>query len=78
MDRVGKSESYQIMHWILDQDRSLNSKWSDPLTRQLSEAVRIELRGEEILKRKKQVLEMVQVSKKLFQKEGWKTQNWRI
>ena len=48
-------ESHQIKHWVLDHpdlDAPPTFKFKDALTRQLSEAVRIELRGEGILNSK--------------------------
>ena len=51
-------ESYQVNHWLTSHEEMLAPpkfkfkivrSFQDPLTRQLSEAVRIELRGEEIL-----------------------------
>ena len=61
-DRVGElEESHQIKHWVLDHPdvdappkfrSKMMSSFSDALTRQLSEAVRIEMRGEDILNSK--------------------------
>ena len=61
-DRESRSEdSHQIKHWILDHQELLapprfNFKiiktFQDPLSRQLSEAIRIELRGESVLNSK--------------------------
>ena len=61
-DRVGElEESHQIKHWVLDHPEldappkfkfKGVSSFRDALTRQLSEAVRIELRGEDILNSK--------------------------
>ena len=58
-DRVGrKEESHQVKHWLLDHGElkeppefkfRLVRSFKDPMSRQLSEDVRIELRGNDIL-----------------------------
>ena len=50
-------ESHQIKHWLLDHPElefkfTIISSFGDPLTRQLSESVRIEQRGANILNSK--------------------------
>ena len=67
-------ESHQIKHWVLDHpdlDAPPTFKFKDALTRQLSEAVRIELRGEEILN-SKSVFNRCKVPRLKFDLVGWR------
>ena len=81
-DKVNEAEdSHQIKHWLLDHQELLappkfNFKiirsFQDPLSRQLSEAVRIELRGETILNSKSE-FNRCKVPRLKINMEEWKT-----
>ena len=80
-DRVGElEESHQIKHWVLDHPElyappkfkfKVVSTLRDALTRQLSEAVRIELRGEDILNSKSE-FNRCKVPRLKIDLEGWR------
>ena len=81
-DRENRTEdSHQIKHWLLDHQELLappkfNFKiiksFQDPLSRQLSEAVRIELRGETILNSKSE-FNRCKVPRLKINMEEWKS-----
>ena len=80
-DREGlKEESHQVKHWLTDhQDLQapprfrfkLVRKFNDPMSRQLAEAVRIELRGASILNSKSEYTRC-RVPRLRIDLEGWK------
>ena len=80
-DRLAKKEeSHQIKHWLLDhQDMKepprfkfrLIKSFKDPMSRQLAEAVRIELRGNDILNSKAEY-NRSRVPRLRVDMEGWK------
>ena len=80
-DREGlKEESHQVKHWLLDlRDLQepppfkfrLIGSFKDPMSRQLSEAVRIELRGSSILNSKSE-FNRCRVPRLRVDLEGWK------
>jgi hypothetical protein len=74
-------ESHQIKHWLSSHEEllappkfkfKLVKSFKDPLTRQLSEAVRIELRGSEILNSKSEY-SRCRVPRLTVDMEGWKS-----
>ena len=81
-DKESHSEdSHQIKHWLIDHQELLappkfNFKiiktFQDPLSRQLSEAVRIELRGENILNSKSE-FNRCKVPRLKINMEEWKS-----
>ena len=83
-DKEKKSEeSHQIKHWLSSHEELLSPpkfkfklvrSFKDPLTRQLSEAVRIELRGTEILNSKSEY-SRCRVPRLTVDMEGWKSKN---
>ena len=73
-------ESHQIKHWLLDHPEldappkfkfKMIASFSDPLTRQLSEAVRIEKRGEHI-RNSKAEFNRCRVPRLQIDMEGWR------
>ena len=80
-DRVAKKEeSHQIKHWLLDHADleeppkfkfRLIKSFKDPMSRQLAEAVRIELRGSDILNSKAE-FNRSRVPRLRVDMEGWK------
>ena len=80
-DRVGElKENHQIKHWVLDHPEldappkfkfKVASSFRDTLTRQLSEAVRIELRGEDILNSKSE-FNRCKLPRLKIDLEGWR------
>ena len=75
-----QEESHQLKHWVLDHPEldappkfkfKLISSFADPLTRQISEAVRIEQRGELILNSKSE-FNRCRVPRLKIDMEGWK------
>jgi hypothetical protein len=80
-DRMEEEEdSHQMKHWVLDHPEldapprfkfQIISSFSDPLTRQISEAVRIEQRGEMILNSKSE-FNRCRVPRLKIDMEGWK------
>ena len=80
-DRVSrKEESHQIKHWLLDHAElveppkfkfRLVKSFKDPMSRQLAEAVRIELRGNDILNSKAE-FNRSRVPRLRVDMEGWK------
>ena len=80
-DRVGlKEESHQVKHWLTEHRElqepppfkyRLVRTFKDPMSRQLSEAVRIELRGEGILNSKAE-FNRCKVPRLKIDLEGWK------
>ena len=83
-DREKRSEeSHQIKHWLSSHEEllappkfrfKLVRSFKDPLTRQLSEAVRIELRGSEILNSKSEY-SRCRVPRLTVDMEGWKSKS---
>ena len=74
-------ESHQVKHWLSSHEELLTPPkfkfkliqcFKDPLTRQLSEAVRIELRGSDILNSKSEY-SRCRVPRLTVDMEGWKT-----
>jgi hypothetical protein len=82
-DIVGElEESHQIKHWVLDHPEldappkfkfKVVSSFRYALTRQLSEAVRIELRGEDILNSKSE-FNRCKVPRLKIDLEGWRNE----
>ena len=80
-DRIDEEEdSHQMKHWVLDHTEldapprfkfKIISSFSDPLTRQISEAVKIEQRGEMILKTKSE-FNLCRVPRLKIDMQGWK------
>ena len=80
-DKEARSEdSHQVKHWVLDHPDLLAPlrfkieivrSFQDPLSRQLSEAVRIDLRGEGILNSKGE-FNRCKVPRLTIDLEGWK------
>ena len=75
-----EEDSHQMKHWVLDHPEldappkfkfKIISSFSDPLTRQISEAVRIEQRGDLILNSKSE-FNRCQVPRLKIDMEGWK------
>ena len=85
-DRNGwKEESHQVKHWITDHPElqepprfrfKLVRSFKDPMSRQLSEAVRIELRGSNILNSKSEFTRC-RVPRLRVDLEGWKKENMK-
>ena len=74
-------ESHQIKHWVLDHPDldapptfkfKLIASFSGPLTRQLSEAVRIEKHGEHVLNSKSE-FNRCRVPRLEIDMDGWRT-----
>ena len=75
-----QEDSHQVKHWLLHHQElqcppafryKMISSFTDPMTRQLSEAVRIELRGPEILNSKSEYTRC-RVPRLRVDLEGWK------
>ena len=75
-----EEDSHQMKHWVLDHPEldappkfkfKIISSFSDPLTRQISEAVRIEQRGELLLNSKSE-FNRCRVPRLKIDMEGWK------
>ena len=83
-DREGwKEESHQVKHWLTDHSElqqpprfrfKLVRSFTDPMSRQLAEAVRIELRGSSILNSKSEY-NRCRVPRLRVDLEGWKEVN---
>ena len=75
-----QEDSHQIKHWLTSHEELLAQPtfkfkivetFQDPLTRQLAEVVRIELRGEDILNSKAE-FSRCRVPRLRIDMEGWK------
>ena len=81
-DRISnKEESHQVKHWISSHDDlesppkfefKIVSSFKDPLTRQLSEAIRIERRGDSILNSKAE-FNRCRIPRLVIDLEAWKS-----